>query len=258
MKIPLTEIEVRADALQQRLRRLVCVAGLVLAGCATAPGADPRDPWEPMNRSIFQFNENVDDAVLKPAAVAYKTVTPRLARAGVTNFFNNLGDAWSMFNNVLQAKPRAAVESYFRILVNTFLGLGGVLDVATDIGIEPHPEDFGQTLGLWGIPTGPYLVLPFFGPSTLRDAAATPADTFGYPVTLVNPVSLRNSLAALNAVDKRANYLRAGDLLEESALDRYVFSRDVFLQKRRNDIYDGSPPPEDEPPEEPVAPAASP
>jgi phospholipid-binding lipoprotein MlaA len=182
-------------------------------------------------------------------AVAYKTVTPRLVRAGVTNFFNNLGDTWSLANNILQGKLQASVETYFRLTVNTIWGMGGVFDVATEIGVESHTEDFGQTLGLWGIPTGPYLVLPFFGPSSLRDALATPADTFGYPVTLVNPVSLRNSLAALNAVDKRANYLRAGEMLDESALDKYAFSRDFFLQKRRNDIYDGSPPLDEEPPE---------
>ena len=204
-----------------------------------------------MNRQVFAFNEAFDEAAFKPVAVAYKTATPRLVRAGVTNFFNNLGDAWSLFNNVLQGKLQASVETYFRLTVNTIWGIGGVFDIATEIGVEPHPEDFGQTLGLWGLPTGPYLVLPFFGPSNVRDALATPADTFGYPVTLVNPVALRNSLAALNAVDKRANFLRAGDLLEESALDKYVFSRDVFLQKRRNDIYDGSPPPEDENPPEP-------
>ena len=226
-------------------------AMMLLAGCASGPGANPRDPWEPMNRQVFAFNETFDEVAFKPVAVAYKTVTPRLVRAGVTNFFNNLGDAWSLFNNVLQGKPRASVETYFRITVNTIWGIGGVLDIATEIGVEAHPEDFGQTLGLWGLPTGPYLVLPFFGPSNVRDALATPADTFGYPVTLVNPVALRNSLAALNAVDKRANFLRAGDLLDESALDKYVFTRDVFLQKRRNDIFDGSPPPEDEEPLEP-------
>jgi phospholipid-binding lipoprotein MlaA len=137
---------------------LVCTVALLLAGCATAPGANPRDPWEPMNRGIFQFNETFDEVAFKPTAIVYKTVTPRLVRAGVTNFFNNLGDAWSLFNNVLQGKPRAAVETYFRITVNTFWGMGGVFDVATEIGVESHTEDFGQTLGLWGIPTGPYLV----------------------------------------------------------------------------------------------------
>lgn len=227
-------------------RVTACAAALLLAGCATAPDAHPRDPWEPMNRQVFAFNQTFDEVAFKPVAVAYKNVTPRLVRAGVTNFFNNLGDAWSLFNNVLQGKLQASVETYFRITVNTIWGIGGVFDIATEIGVEPRPEDFGQTLGLWGLPTGPYLVLPFFGPSNVRDALATPADTFGYPVTLVNPVALRNSLAALNAVDKRANYLRAGDMLDESALDKYVFSRDVFLQKRRNDIYDGAPPPEDD------------
>ena len=220
---------------------LVC-AGLLLAGCATAPGANPRDPWEPMNRGVFEFNETFDEVAFKPVAVAYKAVTPRLVRAGVTNFFNNLGDGWSLFNNILQGKLRASVETYFRITVNTILGIGGVFDIASEIGVEPRTEDFGQTLGLWGLPTGPYLVLPFFGPSNVRDALATPADTFGYP----------------NAVDKRANYLRAGEMLDESALDKYIFSRDVFLQKRRNDIYDGSPPPEDEEPQEPDNPAEKP
>ncbi len=236
---------------------LVCT-GLLLAGCATAPGANPRDPWEPMNRGVFEFNQAFDEVAFKPVAVAYKTATPRLVRAGVTNFFNNLGDGWSLFNNILQGKLQASVETYFRITVNTILGIGGVFDIATEIGVETHTEDFGQTLGLWGLPTGPYLVLPFFGPSNVRDALATPADTFGYPVTLVKPVALRNSLAALNAVDKRANYLRAGEMLDESALDKYVFSRDVFLQKRRNDIYDGSPPPEEEAPPEAEAPAEKP
>ncbi len=232
---------------------LVCAAALLLAGCATAPGADPRDPWEPLNRDVHAFNETFDRVAFKPVAVAYKTVTPRLVRAGVTNFFNNLGDTWSLANNILQGKLQASVETYFRLTVNTIWGIGGVFDIATEIGVEARTEDLGQTLGLWGLPTGPYLVLPFFGPSNLRDALATPADSFGYPVTWVNPVALRNSLAALNAVDKRANYLRAGEMLEESALDKYVFSRDVFLQKRRNDIYDGSPPPEEELPAVPEA-----
>ena len=235
-----------------------CGALVLLAGCASAPGANPRDPWEPMNRQVFAFNEAFDEAAFKPVAVAYKTATPRLVRAGVTNFFNNLGDAWSLFNNVLQGKLQASVETYFRLTVNTIWGIGGVFDIATEIGVEPHPEDFGQTLGLWGLPTGPYLVLPFFGPSNVRDALATPADTFGYPVTLVNPVVLRNSLAVLNAVDKRANFLRAGELLDESALDKYVFRRDAFLQKRRNDIYDGSPPPDDDEPPEPENTGAKP
>ncbi len=228
-----------------------CGALMLLAGCATGPGANPRDPWEPMNRQVFAFNEAFDEVAFKPVAVAYKTVTPRLVRAGVTNFFNNLGDAWSLFNNVLQGKLQGSVETYFRLTVNTIWGMGGVFDIATEIGVEPRPEDFGQTLGLWGLPTGPYLVLPFFGSSNVRDALATPADTFGYPVTLVNPVVLRNSLAVLNAVDKRANFLQAGELLDESALDKYVFRRDAFLQKRRNDIYDGFPPPDDEEPPEP-------
>lgn len=227
----------------------VLTSALALGGCATGPTANPADPLEPLNRGIFQFNETVDAAVVKPVAVAYNEVTPRPIRTGVSNFFANLGDGWSFVNNLLQAKPAAAMDSFFRFNINTLWGLFGLIDIASEMGIERHPEDFGQTLGRWGVPSGPYLVLPLFGPSTVRDAAARfgvdrPAD----PVQHVDHIPTRNSFTVLDLVDRRASLLRAGSLLDEAALDKYSFTRDVYLQKRRNDVHDGSPPSEDDAP----------
>ncbi len=239
------------------LRLLVCVSGLWLAGCATVPGPNPRDPLEPMNRSVHHFNEVVDGMFLKPVAMAYNSATPRPVRTGVNNFFNNLSDVWSLANNVLQAKPKEAAETFFRVSINTLMGLGGVLDVASEMGLEQHREDFGQTLGRWGVPTGPYLVLPLLGPSTFRDTASLRADTLGNPLYGVEHIRTRNTLLLLDAADTRAGLLRAGNVLDEAALDKYSFSRDVYLQKRRNDVYDGAPP-EDETPEEPEATVKSP
>lgn len=243
------------------MRRLAAVLALAstlgLVGCATAPGANPRDPLEPMNRSIHQFNETVDAAVLKPVATAYNTAVPQLLRTGVSNFFGNLTDMWSFVNNLLQFKGAAAADTFFRVNVNTLMGLGGVLDIASEMGIEQHREDFGQTLGYWGVPPGPYLVLPLLGPSTLRDTAALRVETLGSPVWGLDHVPTRNSLVVLDVVDRRAGLLRAGRLLDEAALDKYSFTRDAFLQKRRNDVHDGAPPDEDEPEESDAAPATS-
>ncbi len=221
-------------------------AVLVLAGCATAPGADPRDPWEPYNRSMTRFNDAVDNAVLKPVATAYKEALPRPVRTGVSNFFGNLSDVWSFVNNVLQAKPEGAMHSFWRVVINTTMGLGGVLDPASEMRLQRHREDFGQTLGRWGMPSGPYLVLPLLGPSTLRDTAGLPVDFYGQPLGHANDVSLRNSLAGVQVINTRAQVLDAADLLEAAALDVYTFKRDAYLQKRRNDIYDGNPPQDEE------------
>ena len=233
----------------QSCRRVLAALAVVclLAGCASAPGADPRDPWESYNRSMTKFNTAVDDAVLKPVATAYKDVTPSVVRTGVGNFFANLGDVWSFVNNVLQAKPEASLSSFWRVVVNTTMGLGGVLDPATDMRLTRYSEDFGQTLGYWGMPAGPYLVLPLMGPSTLRDTAALPADWYGRPVNYVSDVPVRNTLSVVQFVDARARLLSVTDLLEQGALDPYSFQRDVFLQLRRNQVYDGNPPPEPEP-----------
>ncbi|TFY99617.1 VacJ family lipoprotein [Ramlibacter rhizophilus] len=217
-----------------RLLSLLVVA-LALGACAAGP--DPRDPLEPWNRKVSDFNEAVDSIVLKPAAIGYREALPPLVRTGVSNFFANLGDAWSTVNNALQLRPHHAAESWLRFGVNTFFGLGGVLDIASDMGIERHREDFGQTLGRWGVDTGPYIVLPLLGPSTLRDTLALPVDRWGDPVRLVNPDSLETGLYALRAVDVRANLLRASSVLDAVALDKYSFTRDAFLQRRRAQIY---------------------
>lgn len=214
----------------------------VLAGCATGPNADPRDPLEPFNRGMYQFNDAVDRAVLKPVATVYRDVLPSPVRTGVTNFFANLQDAWSIVNNALQLKGEAAGNSFMRFGVNTFLGLGGVLDIASEMQIERQTEDFGQTLGYWGMGSGPYLVLPLMGPSTVRDTAALPVDAQGNLVSGVNDVSTRNSLTALKLLNQRSRLLAATAMLDQVALDPYTFTRDAFLQRRLNDVHDGYPP----------------
>lgn len=202
----------------------------LLQGCATGP--NPRDPFEPFNRSMARFNEGLDEAVVKPVAQAYQGVVPSPVRTGVNNFFGNLSDVWSFVNNVLQARPEAAVDSLMRVGVNTVLGMGGLLDWATEMGIERHREDFGKTLGRWGVGTGPYLVLPVLGSSTMRDTAALIVDSQGDLVMQIDVVSTRNSLYVLRAVDLRASLLRAGDVLDQAALDKYSFTRDSYLQRR--------------------------
>ena len=202
----------------------------LLQGCAVGP--NPRDPFEPFNRSVTRFNDGLDEAIVKPVAQAYQDTVPSPVRTGVNNFFGNLSDAWSFVNNVLQARPQAAVDSFMRVSVNTLIGLGGVLDWATLMGIERHREDFGKTLGRWGVDTGPYLVLPVLGPSTVRDAAARVVDAKGDLVLQIDNVPARNSLYVLRAVDLRASFLRAGDVLDQAALDKYSFTRDAYLQRR--------------------------
>ena len=211
----------------------ISVAAL-LGGCATTHNgpANPADPLESMNRSIFSFNEGLDNAVLKPVATAYQTVTPRVARQGVTNFFDNLGDAWSFVNNALQGQGEGAYNSMVRFTVNSVLGIGGLFDIASEAGIERKKQDFGQTLGRWGVPTGPYLVLPFWGPSTLRDASGQIVDAYGYPANNIDNVRLRNSLYGLRIVNTRADLLKAGDMLDSVALDKYSLMRDVYLRSR--------------------------
>lgn len=219
----------------QALMPLAAFGLAVLAGCATGPNVDPDDPLEPYNRGVTKFNDAVDDAVLRPVATAYVEVTPQIVRTGVSNFFANLGDAWSFVNNVLQLKPEPALSSLFRFGFNSTMGLGGVLDVASEMGLDRYKQDFGLTLGRYGVPTGPYFVLPLLGPSTIRDTAALPIDASGNILSTVDPVSARNSLYALRVVDARANLLRASNVLSSAALDKYSFTRDVYLQVRRGE-----------------------
>lgn len=209
----------------------------LLQGCASAPRGDmanPADPLESFNRSVFNFNEGLDRAVLKPVATAYRDVTPAPVRTGVTSFFENISDMWSFFNNLMQAQPVEAADTFFRVTVNTFWGLGGIFDVASQMNIAKHKQDFGQTLGVWGVAPGPYLVLPLFGPSTIRDTLGLVVDVQGNLVTHVDNVPSRNSLAGLRLVNTRANLLNAGNLLDQAALDKYTFTRDIYLQRRGN------------------------
>jgi len=215
---------------------------LALQGCASVKSADARDPWEPMNRSIYNFNDAVDTLAIKPATQVYVNVVPAWARIGVHNFVGNLGDVWSMANSALQLKGQIAVETLMRVSVNTVLGLGGLLDVATEMNLEKHKEDFGQTLGHWGVKPGPYVVLPLLGPSTLRDAVALPLDYKGDLAQHIHDTGTRTSLTVLRVTDLRASLLQTVDAVKAASLDPYTFVRDAYLQKRENDIYDGNPP----------------
>ena len=228
-------------------------------GCATGPNANPKDPFEPMNRSISTFNDALDDNILKPVATGYRDYTPDPIQTGVGNFFRNLSDVLSTVNNGLQLKGRETAESLMRVVVNTTLGIYGIFDVATEIGLQRHPEDFGQTLGYWGTPNGPYLVLPIFGPSTVRDASVLPFEFSFDPVSNHAVAAERNVAVVARIVDKRASLLKTTSLLSGAAIDKYSFTRDGYLQFRRNQVYDGNPPDEDQledPSAPPVAPSA--
>jgi phospholipid-binding lipoprotein MlaA len=222
-------------------RACVLALALAAAGCATTSD-DPRDPIEGVNRAMFAFNEAVDENALQPAARLYRNVTPSGLRDGVRNFFSNLDDLYIGANNLLQGKVEQAMSDLMRVAVNTTLGLFGVLDLASDMGLEKHNEDFGQTLARWGVGDGPYLVLPLLGPSTLRDTAALPVDWEGDPVYWHRPVDERNALTVARTIARRADLLGASRTLEEAALDRYVFLREAYLQRRRSQIHDGRPP----------------
>lgn len=222
-----------------------CVlACFLLQGCATTSGAaaDPRDPWEGMNRQVFAFNESLDKVVFRPLAQVWADLVPSFARTGVRNFMGNLGDVWTAANAGLQLKGQAAAESLMRVAVNSTLGLYGVLDIATEAGIEKRREDLGQTLGHWGIKPGPYVVLPVLGPSTLRDSLAMPWDWRAGPGQYFSQVDTRAAVTLVNITEIRAGLLKTVDALQQASLDPYSFVRDAWLQKRENDVYDGNPP----------------
>ncbi|MFZ6687460.1 MlaA family lipoprotein [Undibacterium sp. SXout11W] len=200
-------------------------------------GQNPRDPLEGYNRVMYNFNDSVDRAVLKPVAQAYHDVLPSFVQTGVGNFFGNIGDIWSAFNSLLQGKGAESFTTIVRVGLNTTFGLGGLLDIGSPAGLTKHKEDFGQTLGVWGVKSGPYLVLPLLGPSTVRDAIATPLDYYGDAWSYYRPVNIRNTGTAIRLVDKRASILDAGSLIEDAALDQYVFIRDAYLQRRENQIH---------------------
>ncbi len=218
------------------IRMATLASAFVLAGCAV--GQDPRDPFEGFNRAMFQVNDKVDRYALKPAATVYRDTVPSFVQTGVYNFFGNLGDVWTAANNLLQGNIGDGMTDVMRVAVNTVLGLGGVLDIASEAGMEKHKQDFGATLGVWGVGSGPYVVLPFFGPSTLRDTAALPVDMSVDIWGQVTPVWQRNAGRVLRVVDLRAGVLDAVNIIEEAALDPYEFVRDGFLQRRAGKIKD--------------------
>lgn len=214
---------------------LTCAA---LAGCAGSQTREdnPQDPWEGFNRGVYSFNNTLDTYALRPVAQGYDYVTPAPVKEGVGNFFSNLGEVSNTFNSLLQWKPTNAGTSFGRLLINTTLGLGGVLDPATRMGIEATEEDFGQTLAVWGVDAGPYLVLPFLGPSTLRDTAGLPVDWYTAPSTYIDDDATRWGLRFINLVDTRAALLDQEGLISG---DRYSFIRDTYLQRRQFLIDDG-------------------
>jgi len=226
-----------------RLLPVALAACVLLGGCASTEHRVASDPLEPMNRGIFKFNDGLDRAALKPAAKAYVKITPNWLRTGVGNFFTNLSGPTTIVNQVLQGKIVAAGQDTLRLLINTTLGWGGVLDVASGARLPMHEEDLGQTLGRWGVPPGPYLMLPLVGPATLRDAPARIADEFSRPLHWYNRDNLRWSSLALSLLDTRARLLPLDKTLEET-YDRYAFLRDAYLQRRQYQVYDGNPPEE--------------
>jgi len=219
---------------------LAVACAAMLGGCATS--GNPKDPIEGFNRAMYGFNEAVDKAVIKPVAQGYDAVLPSPVRTGVTNFFGNIADFFIGINNLLQGKPQEAASDIGRVLVNSTVGILGLIDVATEIGMEKHEEDFGQTFGRWGVGDGAYVVLPFFGPRTVRDTVGLVLDTAADPVGQVDHVPTRNTLLALRIVDTRADLLPADKVIEEAALDKYAYIRDGYLQRRRSLIHDGNPP----------------
>jgi phospholipid-binding lipoprotein MlaA len=252
---------------------LLLAGGLAggLGGCATAPPAgapasgavvatSPSDPWESWNRKVFDFNQVVDEGFLVPVATAWRDTVPSIVRTGVTNVFNNFSDITSAANHLLQGKFQHGLEMGMRVLSNTFFGLGGLLDFATELRLERRPEDYGQTLAVWGVQPGPFLVLPFFGPSTVRDSLVVPAEFFigPSPNMFIDSWSTRALVTSVNIIDFRANLLDTTKLLDSIALDKYSFVRDAFLARRIELIWDGAPPLEtfvDEPDDSPKAPS---
>ncbi len=236
-------------------RRLLLALAAVaaLAGCASTREPDPRDPWEPVNRVTYQVNDTLDKVLFRPVARGYRFVLPSPVRTGVRNFYANLQDPWIAVNQLLQGKVDDGLSDLWRFIANSTFGLGGVLDIATEMQMPKHNEDFGQTLAVWGVDSGPYLVLPILGASTVRDAVGTGVgayvDYLPWKIpkwfNFAHRAAWQNSLFALDFVQLRATLLDATEALEQAALDPYSFLRDAYFQRRRNLIYDGNPPPAD-------------
>ena len=229
------------------LMMVVVLASLAFGGCATiqtargGPG-QRLDPWESWNRKVFAFNEGLDEKILKPLATGYAKVVPQFVRRSVDNFYANAADAWSAVNNVLQGKPEPAFQDVVRFTTNTLFGFFGLLDVASEFGLDHHYEDFGQTLGRWGFGAGAYVVWPLFGPSTVRDSIALPLDRSASPALVINNGALQGGITFLQIINTRANLLGASRVIDDIALDKYTFIRDAYLQRRRSLVFDGDAP----------------
>ncbi len=234
----------RLGTLQAFVLMLLAVA---MGGCASVPAEDraASDPWEPMNRGFYSFNRGLDKVTTKPLAKGYEKVLPQPVRTGVTNFFKNLRTPGSAINNFLQGKPKQGFSELGRFVFNSTLGIGGLLDIATAGGLEENFEDIGQTAAVWGVPDGPYVMIPVLGPSTLRDALLYPLFIISNPLYHYNNTSVRDKLYVLRAIELRARLLPLEPMLEESK-DPYITLRESYLQNRQYEIYDGEPPEDDE------------
>ena len=218
---------------------LLIILSVLLSACSTPVNKVTNDPWESFNRPMYVFNDTLDVYALKPLAKGYKAVTPDIVEAGVSNFFGNLGDVKNFINNALQLKFVDAGLDLSRIAFNSTIGLGGLIDVATPLGYPKSNEDFGQTLGAWGLSSGPYVIMPFFGPSTLRGVAGLPVNLVTNPVRYVEPSSDQWILVSLDTINTRAAFLKASGIRDTAALDPYIFTREAFLQRRVNLVSDG-------------------
>jgi phospholipid-binding lipoprotein MlaA len=234
------------DPIFHRLARAAIATGaLLLAGCATVPpdaGKNPRDPFERFNRNVYAFNDQFDRYLLKPVAKGYVAVVPHAFRLCIANAFSNVEEIRTAVNDILQAKPVGASTDTGRLAINTTLGVFGCFDIATKMGLERRNEDFGLTLARWGAGTGPYLVLPILGPSDVRDGIGLVPDSYANPISYVHPVYDRYIYFVGSAIDTRARLLDATDLIDRTALDRYQFTRDAYLQRRTSLQYEGNPP----------------
>ncbi|MBK1642166.1 ABC transporter [Chromatium okenii] len=219
-------------------------AVLIISGCATVSKRppDPRDPLEPFNRALFRFNTDFDNAFLKPLAKGYRAVTPEPLDRSISNFFYNLADVTSAVNNLLQFKMSRAGSDVGRVVINSTVGALGLFDVATNLGLPSYKEDFGQTLGYWGLGSGAYVVLPILGPSSVRDTVGWAGDIMTDPLTQIKNEPLHAGLLGTQIIDRRADYLAAGEIMDDAAIDTYSFWRDTYLQRRLSLVHDGNPP----------------
>ncbi|TMG83901.1 MAG: VacJ family lipoprotein [Betaproteobacteria bacterium] len=240
-------------SLSRYIGLLVAGAAMLLAGCAAAPNKD--DPFEPWNRTMYDVHQAVDGTIVKPIAQAYVTATPELIRTGISNFFGNIDDLFTGINNMLEGRGDQAGDDFGRVLLNSTFGMGGILDLASMMGITKDKKDFGITFGKWGAPQGPYFFVPLFGPTTLRDGTGTVVRIFLSPIGYINEIPVRNTLYGVGYLDTRAQALSAESVLDTAAIDRYRFLRNAYLKNRRYQVYDGKPPPEEDEDDATSAPA---